>query len=30
MVQALHDRVSGDLDQALTMPISTNKHPLAT
>jgi macrolide phosphotransferase len=29
MLQTLNDRVSGDMDQALTMPISHNKHPLA-
>jgi len=28
MLQALHDRVSGDMDQALTHPISQAKHPL--
>ena len=30
MLSALHDRVSGDLDQALTQPISQAKHPLDT
>ena len=28
MLSALHDRVSGDMDQALTQPISQAKHPL--
>jgi aminoglycoside phosphotransferase (APT) family kinase protein len=28
MLSALHDRVSGDMDQALTQPISRAKHPL--
>lgn len=28
MLQALNDRVSGDMDQALTQPISQAKHPL--
>ena len=29
MLVALNDRVSGDLDQALTQPISQAQHPLA-
>ena len=28
MLSALHDRVAGDMDQALTQPISQAKHPL--
>lgn len=30
MLQALNDRVSGDLETTLTQPISQQKHPLAT
>ena len=30
MLSELNDRVSGDLDQALTQPISQAKHPLDT
>jgi hypothetical protein len=29
MLVALNDRVSGDLDQVLTQPISQARHPLA-
>lgn len=29
MLQALNDRVAGDMDSALTAPISVQKHPLA-
>jgi len=30
MLQALNDRVSGDMESVLTQPISQQKHPLAT